>query len=103
MNSLSLCLRAKRLICPDWQVRMQLLRMTNFVIVFQVYMEASEFSEGHLFAYLSVAAAYSHGTEWLDQVIAYIQGNIDYTRTLSERTDSHYQDDPSASFLSNLS
>ena len=45
---------------------------------FQTYMEASEFSEGHLFAYLSVAAAYSHGTEWLDQVIAYIQGNIDY-------------------------
>ena len=41
---------------------------------FQTYMEASEFSEGHLFAYLSVAAAYSHGTEWLDQVVAYIKG-----------------------------
>lgn len=30
---------------------------------FQEYMEASELSEGHLFAYLSVAAAYSNGTE----------------------------------------
>ncbi|WP_455585320.1 MalY/PatB family protein [Bacteroides sp.] len=46
---------------------------------FQEYMEASEFSEGHLFAYLSVAAAYSHGTEWLDQAIAYIQANVDFT------------------------
>lgn len=48
---------------------------------FQEYMEASELSEGHLFAYLSVAAAYSNGTEWLDQVLAYIQSNIDFTNT----------------------
>lgn len=46
---------------------------------FQEFMEASEFSEGHMFAYLSVAAAYSNGTEWLDQAIAYIQANIDWT------------------------
>lgn len=46
---------------------------------FQSYMEASEFSEGHLFAYLSVEAAYSNGVEWLEQVLDYIQGNIDFT------------------------
>lgn len=46
---------------------------------FQAYMEAGEFDEGHLFAYLSVAAAYSNGTEWLDQAIGYIRANIDYT------------------------
>lgn len=46
---------------------------------FQEFMEASEFNEGHLFAYLSVAAAYSNGTEWLDQALAYIQANIDFT------------------------
>lgn len=46
---------------------------------FQAYMEASEFSEGHLFAYLSVEAAYSNGTEWLEQALDYIQGNIDFT------------------------
>lgn len=45
---------------------------------FQEFMEASEFNEGHLFAYLSVAAAYSNGTEWLDQALAYIQANIDF-------------------------
>lgn len=46
---------------------------------FQTFMEASEFNEGHMFAYLSVAAAYSHGTEWLDQVVAYIKANVDFT------------------------
>ncbi|NDW11667.1 putative C-S lyase [Bacteroides sp. 214] len=34
--------------------------------------------EGHLFAFLSVAAAYSQGTDWLHQVLAYVQENIDY-------------------------
>lgn len=43
------------------------------------FLEAAELHEGHLLAYLSVAAAYSNGTEWLDQVVAYIQGNIDFT------------------------
>ena len=33
----------------------------------------------HLFAYLGVAAAYSNGTEWLDQALEYIQENIDFT------------------------
>ena len=67
---------------------------------FQTYMEASEFSEGHLFAYLSVAAAYSHGTEWLDQVIAYIQGNIDYTEHyLKEQIPTIKMIRPQASYL----
>lgn len=52
---------------------------------FQEFMEASEFSEGHLFAYLTVAAAYSNGTEWLDQTLAYIQGNIDFTGQFLEK------------------
>ncbi|WP_303011103.1 MalY/PatB family protein [uncultured Bacteroides sp.] len=67
---------------------------------FQTYMEASEFSEGHLFAYLSVAAAYSHGTEWLDQVIAYIKGNIDFTGDfLQERIPAIRMIRPQASYL----
>ena len=45
---------------------------------FRIYMDAGELDMGHVFAFLSVEAAYSHGTEWLDQCLAYIQGNIDY-------------------------
>lgn len=48
---------------------------------FQAYMEAGEFSESHLFAYLSVSAAYRHGHAWLEQVLNYIQANIDYTES----------------------
>ena len=45
---------------------------------FRIYMDAGELDMGHVFAFLSVEAAYSHGTEWLDQCLAYIQGNIDF-------------------------
>ena len=45
---------------------------------FREYIEACEFDLGHVFAFLAVEAAYSQGTEWLDQCLAYIQGNIDY-------------------------
>lgn len=49
---------------------------------FRQYMDACELDLGHVFAFLAVEAAYSHGTEWLDQCLAYIQGNIDYVDTL---------------------
>lgn len=48
---------------------------------FHRYLENSELNLGHLFAFNSVAAAYSHGTEWLDQMLAYVQGNIDYVES----------------------
>ncbi|MEG1564160.1 MAG: PatB family C-S lyase [Bacteroides sp.] len=67
---------------------------------FQTYMEAGEFSEGHLFAYLSVAAAYRHGAEWLEQALAYIQGNIDYLQHfLSTHLPAVRMIRPQASFL----
>ena len=46
--------------------------------MFHRHLEHSELNLGHAFAFISVAAAYSHGTEWLDQMLAYVQGNIDY-------------------------
>ena len=67
---------------------------------FQTYMEASEFNEGHLFAYLSVAAAYSHGTEWLEQVLAYIKENVDFTENyLKEHIPTIKMIRPQASYL----
>ena len=48
---------------------------------FRQYMDACELDLGHAFAFLAVEAAYSYGTEWLDQCLAYIQGNIDYVDT----------------------
>ena len=45
---------------------------------FHRFLESCELDFGHVFAFLAIEAAYSHGTEWLDQCLAYIQGNIDY-------------------------
>ena len=45
---------------------------------FHRHLEHSELNLGHAFAFIGVAAAYSHGTEWLDQMLTYVQGNIDY-------------------------
>lgn len=45
---------------------------------FHRFLANSELHLGHAFAFNSVAAAYSHGTEWLEQMLDYVQGNIDY-------------------------
>jgi cystathionine beta-lyase len=45
---------------------------------FHRHLEYSELNLGHVFAFNSVAAAYSHGTDWLDQMLTYVQGNIDF-------------------------
>ena len=67
---------------------------------FHEFMEASEFCEGHMFAYISVVAAYSNGTEWLDQALAYISANIDFTeKYLKENIPALKMIRPQASYL----
>lgn len=67
---------------------------------FQTFMQAGEFSEGHLLAYIGAAAAYTHGDEWLEQALAYIQGNIDFTENyLKEQIPGVGMIRPQASFL----
>lgn len=67
---------------------------------FQQFMEAGEFSEGHLFAYIGCKAAFEHGEEWLEQLLAYIQGNIDFTEDyLHRHIPSISMIRPQASFL----
>ena len=67
---------------------------------FAEFLDHSELNLGHLFAFISVAAAYSHGTEWLDQCLAYIQGNIDYMEQyLSAHTPRISMIRPEASYL----
>lgn len=67
---------------------------------FNEFMEASELAMGNMFAYLACAAAYSNGTEWLDQMLAYVKGNIDFTeRFLQERIPAISMLKPQASYL----
>lgn len=64
------------------------------------FLEASDLNQGHLFAFISVEAAYSNGTEWLDQMLTYIQGNIDFAdKYLKKYIPSIRIIRPEASFL----
>lgn len=42
------------------------------------FLRKSELDSAHLFATLPVAAAYDNGDEWLEQMLEYIDANIDY-------------------------
>ena len=67
---------------------------------FHAYLESCELDLGHVFAFLAIEAAYTHGTEWLDQCLAYIQGNIDYVdEFLKLHTPKIKAIRPQASFL----
>lgn len=48
---------------------------------FQSFMEAGEFGWSHTLATVGTIAAYQQGDEWLDEMLAYVQGNIDYLET----------------------
>lgn len=67
---------------------------------FQTFLEAGEFGEGHMLAYVGCAAAYREGEEWLGQLLAYLQGNIDLTEQfLKERIPVLGMIRPQASYL----
>ncbi|MBR4337693.1 MAG: PatB family C-S lyase [Bacteroidaceae bacterium] len=72
----------------------------NIRAQFATFLENSELNLGHLFSFISVAAAYSHGTEWLDQCLDYIQGNIEFVEwTLAREMPRICMIRPQASYL----
>ncbi|MDD3037129.1 MalY/PatB family protein [Bacteroides sp.] len=100
MNSLVFMSPSKAFNMPGLASSFAIIENDDIRRHFHTYMEASEFCEGHLFAYLSVAAAYSNGTEWLDQVISYIKGNVDFTEDyLKEHIPAIKMIRPQASYL----
>ena len=44
---------------------------------FESYVEGNELAGGNVFAFNTVVAAYDKGEEWLQQMLTYVQGNID--------------------------
>lgn len=42
------------------------------------YLTSRELNQGTLYAYTATEAAYNYGEEWLEQVIDYVHGNIDF-------------------------
>jgi cystathionine beta-lyase len=67
---------------------------------FHTFLDNCELNLGHLFVGETIAAAYGNGTEWLDQCLAYIEGNIDFVeQTLRERMPDIGMIRPDASYL----
>lgn len=51
---------------------------------FFAWLETNELSSPNFLAMTATEAAYTHGEQWLDQCIAYIEGNIDYVARYCE-------------------
>lgn len=67
---------------------------------FVAYLDAGELDMGHVLAYPAVEAAYTQGDEWLEQCLAYVQGNIAYVEAyLQENLPAIQAMRPQASYL----
>ena len=67
---------------------------------FSDFMDNSELANGNIFAYVAAQAAYENGTEWLTEMIRYIQGNVDYIVEFLEKNVPQIKPMiPQASFL----
>ena len=64
------------------------------------YLEKRELNQGNLFAYIATQAAYEGGEDWLNAVLKYIQGNIDFVSNFIEKNIPQIKVmKPEASFL----
>ena len=57
-------------------------------------------NSGNLFGHVAMQAGYEHGAEWLDQMMVYLQGNVDFLRSyLEENIPSIKLIEPEATYL----
>lgn len=99
-NSVTFMAPSKTFNMPGVQSSFAIVPDDTLCARFQQFMEAGEFCEGHLFAYIGCKAAFEHGEEWLNQLLAYIQGNIDFTESyLRQHIPAIGMIRPQASFL----
>ena len=45
------------------------------------YLDTYEVAGGNIFAYVGAEAAFSHGEEWLSQLLGYLDGNVEFLRS----------------------
>ena len=100
MNSVTFMSPSKAFNMPGLTASHALVFNSKLRRKFHAYLESCELDLGHVFAFLAVESAYSHGTEWLDQCLAYIQGNIDYVDEFTKQNTPKIKViRPQASFL----
>ncbi|MBR5963929.1 MAG: PatB family C-S lyase [Bacteroidaceae bacterium] len=84
-NSITLASPSKAFNMPGLSSSISIIPNEAIAARFNAWLESGEFNLGHLFAFDTVTAAYSNGTEWLEQCLDYIQGNIDYVEQTLRR------------------
>ncbi len=100
MNSVTFMSPSKAFNMPGLSASHAIIPNPTLMQRFREHMEAGELDMGHVFAFTAVEAAYSHGTEWLDQCLAYIQDNIDFVDSfLQSHTPRIKAIRPDASYL----
>ncbi|NOX45867.1 MAG: putative C-S lyase [Chlorobi bacterium] len=52
---------------------------------FQVMLDRVHVGMGNLFGMVASEAAYTHGKEWLDQMLDYVKGNLDYIESYIQK------------------
>ncbi len=78
MNSVTFMSPSKAFNMPGLSASHAIIPNPELCARFRKFMDACELDLGHAFAFLAVEAAYSNGTEWLEQCLSYIQDNVDY-------------------------
>ena len=100
MNSVTFMSPSKAFNMPGLTASHALIFNDNLRKTFRKHIETCEFDMGHVFAFTAVEAAYSNGTEWLEQCLAYVQENINYVDDfLKQHTPKIKAIRPQASFL----
>lgn len=100
MNSVTFMSPSKAFNMPGLTASHTLIFNSKLRRKFRKYIDACELDLGHVFAFTAVEAAYSHGTDWLDQCLDYIQKNINYVdQFLKSYTPKLKVVRPQASFL----
>ncbi|MDL2243220.1 PatB family C-S lyase [Bacteroidales bacterium OttesenSCG-928-J19] len=67
---------------------------------FESFLEACELNQGTIFAYTATEAAYTNGREWKEEMLRYVEDNMDYVNEyLNRYIPDIYAFKPQASFL----
>jgi cystathionine beta-lyase len=67
---------------------------------YEKLLSALHLDSGNLFGHIAMEAGYKHGAEWLDQLMEYLKGNVDFLREyLKENIPQIKMVEPEATFL----
>ncbi len=77
-NSLTLMAASKAFNIPGLSSSYAISENYEIIDRFSRQLEMSESENGHIFAFSTIQAAYEQGEEWLQEMLFYIQGNVNY-------------------------